>query len=110
MQSSKFKLKPSLKFPRCLVDDKVLWLRDSFGRAKKVVTCSKCGISYSRTAIKDADPERWERTRKRTLYKIKKDQNGRLILQHYGLGSRRINDPTKVANKHGARSYGGRNT
>ena len=109
MLSSKSQLKKPLYFPRCLVDDRVLWLRGKFGRAKKNVTCPKCGLMYARSAIKDADPVRWERTRERKLFKIHEDGNGRLIMFHQGLGSRRIADPTVVAKPHGARSYGGRN-
>ena len=83
-------LKRPLYFPRCLIDDTVLWLRTSSGAEKKIIQCTKCGIQYSRTAIKDADPETWNRVRERSLYEVKTDSNGRLILYHHGLGSRRI--------------------
>lgn len=85
-----FKLKPALKFPRCLVCDRVLFLRTISGRKKKNITCPKCGLGYTRAAIKDADPERWERIRTRSLYEIKVDSRGRKVLYHGGLGSRRV--------------------
>ncbi len=67
-------------FPRCLVDDRILWFRNGRGKIKKTVTCPKCGIAYARTAIKDADPERWNLIRKNDLYEVKKDHNNRVIL------------------------------
>ncbi len=84
----KSKLKKPLYFPRCLIDDTVLWLRTPLGKKKKVIRCPKCSIEYSRTAIKDANPERWNRVRKRSLYIVKTDSNGRLVLYHKGLGGR----------------------
>ena len=83
-------LKRPLYFPRCLIDSTVLWMRTSLGKKKKIIKCTKCGLQYARTAIKDADPERWNRTRNRNLYQVKTDSNGRVILYHQGLGSRRI--------------------
>ena len=97
-------LKKPLYFPRCLVDDVILFLRTPLGTKKKNITCSKCGIIYSRTAIKDADPKRWERTRERRLFNIYVDGNGRRILQHQGLGSRRIANPNVIEGPSGART------
>ena len=88
MRLSKSNLKKPLYFPRCLVDDRVLWMRDKFGRAKKVVTCPKCGIMYSRTTIKDADPERWNLIRKHKSYQVKRDHNNRVVLYPKSLGKR----------------------
>ena len=85
-------LKRNLKnppyFPRCLVDDRVLWFRDGRGNIKKTVTCPKCGIMYSRTTIKDADPERWNLIRKHKSYQVKRDHNDRIILYPKLLGKR----------------------
>ncbi len=97
-------LKKPLYFPRCLVDDVILFLRTPWGKKKKVVTCSKCGLIYARTAIKDADPERWNRTRERKLFEIWVDGNGRKIMYHQGLGSRRIANPNVIEGPSGART------
>ena len=97
-------LKQPLYFPRCLVDDVILFLRTPWGKKKKVVSCPKCGIMYARSAIKDSDPQRWNRTRERNLYDIHQDHNGRKILHHQGLGSRRIANPNVIEGPTGART------
>ncbi len=97
-------LKYSLYFPRCLIDGVLRLFRSPWGKKKNVITCSKCGIMYSRAAIKDADPKRWERVRERELFKVWVDGNGRRILQHQGLGSRRIANPNIIEGPSGART------
>ena len=87
MQKSTYKYK-ELYFPRCLVCDTMLMLRTVLGKKKKVVTCPKCTMIYSRSMIKDANPERWNRVRERSLYELWTDSHGRLIMHHTGLGGR----------------------
>ena len=86
----KYLLKDPLYFPRCLVDSRILLLRTPVGRKKKNVTCTKCSIKYARATIKDADPRRWNDTRRNNLFTIHQDSNGRKIIYHQGLGSRRV--------------------
>ncbi len=72
------------------MDSRILLLRTSVGHKKKNVTCPKCSVVYARATIKDADPRRWKDIRQNHLFTIHQDSNGRKILYHQGLGSRRI--------------------
>ncbi len=84
------RLKKPLYFPRCLVDDVMLFLRTPWGTIKKNITCPKCGIEYARSTIKDADPRRWNDVRQNKLFTVHQDSNYRKVLYHQGLGSRRV--------------------
>jgi hypothetical protein len=87
---SSYEMKPVIRWPRCLLCDRVLHLRRWFGKRKKYVECA-CSVTYAKAAILDADPVIWEKKRNDKTFELRLATSGRVYLSGMGgLGSRRV--------------------